>query len=414
MLHRSVAALGVAIIVAAWATSPRPQPTASGASAIPTPSGPPQLGIDWTRADPVERPDDFAFASEPPAFNGGSGHPLHNPGQAMMADVVAVPGHGYVSVGYAYPGWHPVAWISPDGLRWSLRPMGTAEFTLPLSMAIGTDRTIVAVGYSKSRPVAWTSTDAGATWSEHGVPTLGDGSVAERMTTVTATTNGYIAGGSVGPELAERHARFWRSADGVTWHPIADDVGAFADSEVRAIASDHGRLVAVGLVGSAQGITGSVAWTSPDGDAWRRIDDPALATGKATALGAAPWGDLIAVGSDLDRRQAVVWTSRDGGEWTKAPDEVSRQGGNGYAWMTDLVAVDEVLLAIGDYQDLQRPTALSWVTRDGQHWAQSRSAPVQQQAEFYAVVRGGSGVIAVGSFGSPDDYIPTVWLSPGR
>ena len=41
-----------------------------------------------------------------------------------------------------------------------------------------------------------------------------DGSIAERMTTVIATPDGFLAGGSIGPELFERHARFWRSADG--------------------------------------------------------------------------------------------------------------------------------------------------------------------------------------------------------
>jgi hypothetical protein len=332
----------------------------------------------------------------------------------MMADVIGVPGHGFVSVGYAYPGWHPVAWTSPDGVHWSIRVVGTTEFTFPVALAVGPDGTIVAVGRSGSKPVAWTSSDAGVSWSEHAVSILGDGTVAERMTTVIATADGFVAGGSVGPELAERHARFWRSSDGATWRPSPDDATAFANAEVRAIASLGDDLIAIGVVGSAQGVTGSVAWTSRDGGTWTRIDDPALSSGKAVAIGAAPWGGLVAVGSDVDRRGAIAWSSTDGRVWTKAPDEESRRGGNGYAWMTDVVPVGDLLVAIGDYQDLQRPTALSWVSRDGQHWTQARAAPVQQQGEFYAVVVGGPGVIAVGSYGSPDDYIPTVWLSPGR
>jgi hypothetical protein len=47
----------------------------------------------------------------------------------MMADVVKVPGRGFASVGYAYPGWHPVAWTSPDAVRWSIRSMGGTEST---------------------------------------------------------------------------------------------------------------------------------------------------------------------------------------------------------------------------------------------------------------------------------------------
>ena len=53
-------------------------------------------------------------------------------------------------------------------------------------------------------------------------------------------------------------------------------------------------------------------------------------------------------------------------------------------------------------------------SRDGITWQEARSAPVQEQGEFYAVVSTGEGVVAVGSFGQPDDFIPTVWLSPGR
>ena len=47
-------------------------------------------------------------------------------------------------------------------------------------------------------------------------------------------------------------------------------------------------------------------------------------------------------------------------------------------------------------------------------WEQARSAPVQEQVELYAAVPAGPGIVAVGSFGAPDDYIPTVLLSPAR
>jgi hypothetical protein len=39
---------------------------------------------------------------------------------------------------------------------------------------------------------------------------------------------------------------------------------------------------------------------------------------------------------------------------------------------------------------------------------------VQEQAEFHAVTAGRPGLVAVGSFGGPDDVIPVVWLSPAR
>ena len=53
---------------------------------------------------------------------------------------------------------------------------------------------------------------------------------------VVAGPDGFVAGGSVGPELFERHARFWTSPDGAAWTPAPDADAAFADAEVRSIA----------------------------------------------------------------------------------------------------------------------------------------------------------------------------------
>jgi hypothetical protein len=376
------------------------------------------LGIDWGRAVSVERPTE-AFAQPSPGasfpFSLGSnrsGHPLHFPGQAMMADVVRRPGGDLVSVGYVYPGWRPAAWTSPDAQTWTLASMGTTEFTFPVSMAVGPDGTVVAVGRSGSAPMAWTSLD-GRIWASHDVSVLGRDGVAERMTTVIATPDGFLAGGSAGPELGDRHARFWRSPDGVDWRPVPDDPTTFADAEVRAITRLGDGYVAVGTAGNVQDVTGSVAWRSPDGVAWTRIDDPALGQGRAVPLAEVPFGGLVAVGSDVGEDEALAWLSTDGRAWRLAPSEASRQY-HGKVRMTDVTVVGDELIGVGNYVGLQRGTAISWVSRDGLHWTKARSAPVQEQGEFYAVVPAPPGVVAVGSFGAPDDYIPTVWSSPAR
>ena len=400
-------------------TAPAPSQSPSLTPA-PTPAGPPVLGIDWGKAASVERPEE-AFAqpspgAEPtPVASDGeirSGHPLHFPGQAIMADVALLPGHGLVSVGSVYPGWHPQAWTSPDGNRWALSDIGATEFTFPVALAVGEGGPVVAVGRTGSEPIAWTSPD-GRSWQAHAVARLGDGTIAERMTTVIATPDGFLAGGSLGPELFERHARFWRSRDGVTWEPVADDAAAFADAEVRSIVRFAGGYVAVGVLGSVQGYTGSVAWTSRDGLAWTRIDAPDLLRGRAVGLVEAPFGGLVAVGSDLDEGEAYAWTSPDGRSWTLAPGEPSRQY-PGKVRMTDVTVVGNEVVGVGNYVGLQRGTAISWVTNDGRTWRKATSAPVQEQGEFYAVAAAGPGLVAVGSFGAPDDYIPTVWLSPAR
>jgi hypothetical protein len=376
------------------------------------PSGPPVLGIDWAHATSVERPTNFEVDPSDPAYTGN--HPiLRIPGQATIADVTPLSGGGFAAVGYVPPDWTPVAWTSPDAQTWSIHSLGTTGFTFPVSVATGTDGTAVAVGRSGNLPVAWSSAD-GVTWQEHAVPRQQGSEIAERMTTVVATDHGYVAGGSLGPELFDRHARFWTSADGKDWQSVADDPTAFANAEVRAITKFGDGFVAIGVVGTAQHPTGAVAWTSADGSSWTRVDDPSFVDGIAVAVVPAPFGGLVAVGSDVARHEATAWTSPDGRRWTRAPNELSREHSGGFAWMTDVVAIGDSVIGIGDYQGLQRGTAISWVSRDGLSWVQARSAPVQQQGEFYAITPGGPGVIAVGAFGAPDSYVPTIWLSPGR
>jgi hypothetical protein len=403
-----------AVLAATNACAPT-APKTSGPSPslmIAQPSASPVIGIDWARAASVERPANFEVDPSAPAYQGT--HPiLRIPGQAIMSDVIGLSEGGFAAVGYIPPDWIPAAWSSPDGSTWSIHSLGATGFTFPVAMATGVDGPIVAVGRSGPKPVAWTSAD-GVAWQRHQVPVLGVDGVAERMTTVVAAERGYVAGGSVGPELFERHARFWKSVDGIDWRPVPDDPAAFANAEVRAITRFGDGFVAVGVVGTAQEPSAAVAWTSADGVTWTRSDDPSFVDGVAVAVVPAPFGGLVAVGSDLDRREAVAWTSPDGRRWTWAPTEASRKHSGGFVWMSDVVAIDDTLIAIGAYQGLQRATATSWVSHDGSVWEQARSAPVQEQGEFFAVTPGGPGVIVVGTFGGPDSYVPTVWLSPGR
>ena len=394
-------------------------------SARPSPAPPAILGQDWGRTTQVvERPEE-AFASNDPQYlvpvgSGRSGHPTHFPGQAMMADVVRT-SSGYVSVGYVYPGWHPIAWTSSDGEVWGLHRLGDTDFTFPVASAVDAGGHIVAVGRSGPKPIAWTSPD-GATWAEHVVPTLGTDDLPERMTAVVAGPGGFLAGGSVGPETLGRHARFWRSTDGSAWTPVRDDASAFSDAEVRSIVRVASGYVAVGLLGEAVRPTGSVAWTSPDGEHWTRVDAPDLRTGRAVSLVVTPEGGLLAVGTGLDQEEALVWTSPDGHTWTRAPGEASRRH-DGTIRMNDVTVIGDLFVAVGDYATLQYATMIVWTSSDGLHWEKAHEVPVFQQSEAYAVTSGpvpgpdGSpttGLIAVGSFGNPDNYIPTVWLSPAH
>ena len=296
--------------------TPRPSPEPVGAPA--TPAVP---GLSWVKAAAVARPEDaFAGASAAPTVPAGpgtAGHPGHFPGQAIVDDVALATG-GLVAVGYVgiQGSWTAIAWTSDDGDRWSLATVDRTPGSFAVSLAVGPGPAgrIVAAGRSGGEPVAWESSD-GRAWTRRALPTLGRDGTWERIVTVLATHTGFIAGGSVGPELGDRHARFWRSADGVTWEPVPDDPG-FAGAEVVSIVARGSGFVALGRLGTGQRSSGSIAWVSADGVTWRRVDGPDLAAGLVASVAAAPDGSLVAVGSDLDERAALAWRSADGTAWS--------------------------------------------------------------------------------------------------
>ena len=270
---------------------------------------------------------------------------------------------------------------------------------------------MVAVGRAGRRPIAWTSSD-GSAWTEHDVPVIGGPTDWERMTVVASGPLGLLAGGSVGPELYERRARFWRSSDGASWTPVADDPG-FDGAEVSAILPVADGWLALGRLGTGQRTTGSLAWRSPDGAHWTRIDDPDLARGWVRAVAQAPDGSLVAVGSEPDEIGAYAWRSTDGGRtWSLAPEEPSRTWFGRKIRMTDVTTTPTGFLAVGNLVELQFGTGQSWLSADGIHWDRSPNQPPMGQVEPSAVVGFGDRYVMVGTFGAPDNYIPRAWISP--
>lgn len=424
MVHR-VSLAGVVLLAAAAAlagcgaaVSPSPSspvpPAGSSRASLP-PATPPVPGLSWTKAPEVGRPDDaFALPSGTPVVPGGPGtpgHPGHFAGQAIIDDVAMGDGR-LVAVGYVgLRGiWTAIGWTSTDADQWRLTTIDTTPASLAVAIAAvpGTG-SFVAGGRVDRAPAIWTSGD-GTTWQRRTVPTLSNGVEWERITTVLPTADGFIAGGSVGPELGDRRARFWTSTDGTTWVPIPDDP-AFAGAEVADILAVGDRFVAIGKLGTGQHWTGSLAWVSDDGRTWQRIDSPELAGGIASALAPAPGGGWVAVGSDQDEREARVWRSQDGTTWTISPSEDSRLYHGEKIRMTDVTAVKGGLLAVGNYVGVQFGTATSWISPDGVTWRRAADYAALGQGEMLAVTRGGPGLVAVGSFGAPDNYIPTVWLT---
>ncbi|HEX7950236.1 MAG TPA: hypothetical protein VF494_07790 [Candidatus Limnocylindrales bacterium] len=453
---RLAAVVAAALLLGACTAPATPSPAPA---VTPWPTLTPAFGLTWQIAD-VERPDDaFAIPSNPPTgpeHPGTAGHPGHFPGQAVITDV-AVSGQRLVAVGFVGIGgtWRADAWSSSDGRTWAVDPIDEAGWTFAVAIAVAPDGTFVAVGRKDREAAAWRSPD-GVVWTPAVVGSLsatdaarpggspgagsspGPGSSpgagsspapggspgpggsaeparpldqAERMTTIVTTDEGLVAGGSVGPELGERHARLWRSADGLAWQPVPDDPAAFAGAEVASIVPRATGYVALGRLGTGGRATGSIAWHSSDGLTWSRIDDPALAAGLAVSLVATPDG-LLAVGSDGDEREAVAWSSADGTRWSRARSEPARLHFGEKIRMTDVVVTASGYVGVGNYVGVQYGTGTSWLSTDGLHWTRAPDQPTLGQGEPEAVIAWRDRLVIVGSRGAPDNYIPSVWLSP--
>lgn len=407
-------------LVSCSSVTPTPgrSPTTAAIATLPLP--PNELALGWASVLDVERPPDaFETPVDPAAGQNSdtSGHPLHFPGQAMIEDVVETPG-GLVAIGYVGFEWRPVAWHTDDPRHWALTEIGRVEpdeAAFAVALAVTPAGEAVAVGRAGRRPAVWRSGDGGRTWRHTEPPVLGAARDWERMTAVAGDGTRMVAGGSVGPELLERRARFWTSGDGATWQPVPDDPAAFEGTEVvDIVALPDSSWLAIGRVGDGQRTTGSVAWTSADGRTWRRQEPAAFAGARMRAAIVRGDGSIIAVGSRVDETMALGWVSRDGGAtWTVTAEQASLLYGDGWKIvMTDVVEVGSELVAVGNVVPLQHGQGMAWRARDGLRWERSPVQPSLGGAEPLAAVAVDGSVIAVGTAGSPDNFIPRVWISP--
>ena len=187
-----------------------------------------------------------------------------------------------------------------------------------------------------------------------------------------------------------------------------------ADGRVLSIAAGPSGFLAVGTTGPEATPTGSATWTSPDGTAWTRSDPALPGDGGLMVSAIATDAGFLAVGSDLDERRALAWTSADGrGPWTATPEQPSLENHGLKIRMTDVTSSGGLFVAVGDYLfGTQYGNATSWTSADGLTWTQAPRDAALNQGEMLAVTPGPTELVAVGNFGAPDNYVPTVWLSP--
>ncbi len=217
---------------------------------------------------------------------------------------------------------------------------------------------------------------------------------------------------AVGSLRGPIRAAFWISPDGRDWRRVAD-AGAFAGARATSIAAaaDGSTLVALGIAGDATTATGAVAWRSTDGGTWQRVaGEEALAGIVLHSIAAGPDG-FVAVGSDLAATRAVAIRSADGMAWARTPDAPALANFGLKIEMRDIAWTGSSYVAGGHLLfGTQYPSAVIWTSGTGEAWTREADVPAFAQGKVQGVVAGGPGLVAVGSFGSPDISIPTVWV----
>ena len=84
----------------------------------------------------------------------------------------------------------------------------------------------------------------------------------------------------------------------------------------------------------------------------------------------------------------------------------------GKVLMTAVARLDDGLVAVGESNALQFPDARIWTSADALDLVDRSAAARPQPGSDLAVAPWRDGLVAVGTFGSPDNFIPQVWLSP--
>ncbi len=368
------------------------RPLAAIAVVLLTACGPvPPSADTWPRGE-VEQPD--AVTAEPsstPAYCA----PCHPAVITELRDVAALD-DGFLAIGSRTPATGTL-WRSADGRSWTLaEPLPDAAGARLEAVAIG-QRTVV-VGSIGPDPAIWV--DDGDGWTRATVP-RGQG----RMTAVTATDDGFIAGGYLGPEFGPAGAAIWRSPDGTHWTPV--DI-PHRESRVAALAATASRLVAVGRASSDDG---AASWASDDGVHWERSPVQASLDG-ALMLSVTPFGARwVAVGTTASGEEAAAWTSDDGLTWTRAPSQASFHSRSRYAphaEMSDVTVARTRLVAVG-WNSSGNGAAVVWTSTDGVTWTREPDEPGFSGGGMHAVTLGNGKLVAVGSTGWPDTHAATTW-----
>jgi hypothetical protein len=219
--------------------------------------------------------------------------------------------------------------------------------------------------------------------------------------------------GYEGPSVGVARPAFWFSRDGRRWErastPRETDPG-----RAEAVAAAGDLIVAVGTAGTTEHPIGGLAWTSRDGRTWTAVADRgAFEGGKPHGVSASRDG-FIAVGADLDNKKAIVWrSSPEGRGWTRMADAPSLDNYGLPIEMHDVTLAGSTYIAVGHLLfGTQYSSGVIWYSPDGATWTRAPDTPMFQQAKVVAVFGDARRAVAVGFYGAPDFFVPTIWVGP--
>ncbi|MET8144674.1 hypothetical protein ABZU32_30595 [Sphaerisporangium sp. NPDC005288] len=302
---------------------------------------------------PAERtvPPDVLVASGPPRSRGGRGRhhrdqpaprtprPTRRPrwrgrGRGLLTPIFVV----VVLLAAAGLGLVIVNWVnSPasSGLRLAAGDGGSGDqaFVAPpgvsgngssqvLNAVTSVGSTVVAVGSDTTspvpRPLFLVSSDRGRTWQLGRVSGATGYQPAGSAGLVTGGEGRWLAAGTEVPGAAGVRG-MWTSTDGRSWTAVDPSrLSAFwSGDRITDLARTAGGFVAVGSTTLTDGGSGPVAWVSPDGLAWSRVDTGEIgATDKVRAIRAVvARGDAVVALADPGKGDttSVILRSPDGG-----------------------------------------------------------------------------------------------------
>lgn len=175
---------------------------------------------------------------------------------------------------------------------------------------------------------------------------------------------------------------------------------------IAAVALGGPGLVAVGVDSSGDDADAAV-WLSSDGEAWTRVESPAL--GGAGAQGMeelviAPAG-IVAVGWDSSGGDvdAAAWFSVDGVTWEKAGGDAFRNEGHEEA--RTVLAAGDGFIAAGFAVIGREADAAVWMSPDGRKWSRSDDPALAEPGtqRISSLTLGPHGLIAGGTNFIPNE-----------